>query len=146
MIRAFLFILAASSLFACQGGQPDPESEKILPGPGLPSATLSFQGTLPCADCSGTSTVLTLVPDSLTYHLTEQYLGRPGSEPAFSRTGPYQIEYGLGDDSLAVIYRLDPESATPVFYLQLGDTAVELLDRERRRIDSKSDYRLRMTR
>ena len=90
------FAAAGLSLFlaACQGreqpygtGSENPAADKDAG-----AATLSLAGmyadTVPCNDCQGISTRLTLKPDSL-YELQEVYLGRP--DPVNYRRGPWRV-------------------------------------------------------
>ncbi len=68
----------------------------------------TYQGTLPCADCPGIKTTLTLHWTKVnagknTYTLTEEYLDR-GS---FSSSGEFNTERGFGDDNDATVIILN---------------------------------------
>lgn len=90
------FLAAGLSLFlaACQGreqpygtGSDNPATDKDAGAATLPLAGV-YADTVPCNDCQGISTRLTLKPDSL-YELQETYLGRP--DPVNYRRGPWRV-------------------------------------------------------
>lgn len=66
-----------------------------------------YQGVIPCADCEGIETTLTLAPDR-TYELSMKYLGRPA--PPYSSTGRFEWR----QDGRAIM--LKPREGTPRFY------------------------------
>ena len=146
MKRPFSFFILTIVLSACGTDQSKLPENELLPGPSLPTVTETFTGLLPCNDCPGIRTSLTLFPDSLAYRMTENYSISGDNDSAKSRSGIFQIEYGLGEDSLAVVVRIDPTSAQPGFFLLLGDSALEKLDSTRNRQDSPLAYRLRKIR
>lgn len=65
----------------------------------------TYEGTLPCADCSGIKTVLTLNDDT-TYDLTQEYLEK---EPAFNESGTYTVENDL-------VTLITPSSGNKTYY------------------------------
>ncbi len=142
LIRVFIFL---AILTACSNPTPE-EQETVLPGPFLPSQTESYSGILPCNDCPGIRTSLTLFPDSLAYRLTEDFSVSGEHDSTMTRSGIYQIEYGLGEDTLAVVIRLDPASNQPAFFLLLGDSALEMLDAARSPQANPIAHRLRKNR
>ncbi len=132
-------------LTACTSPPPE-DQEAVLPGPLLPSQIETYSGILPCSDCAGIHTSLSLFPDSLAYRLTEAMPDSGYRDAKKTRSGIYQIEYGLGEDSLAVVIRLDPASDQPDFFLLLGDSALEKLDAARNHQTNPIAYRLRKNR
>lgn len=65
----------------------------------------TYEGTLPCADCSGIKIVLTLNDDT-TYDLTQEYLEK---EPAYDENGTYTVEDGL-------VTLITPSSGEKTYY------------------------------
>lgn len=106
-----------------------------------------YAGTLPCADCDGIVTELTLERDAkgavVGYRLRQTYLtARPG-EREFSSAGPARLVEGIAGNPKAGVLRLEGARADgPMLLLRLSPSALELLDREGRRVDSSHDYRL----
>ncbi|MDX2167326.1 MAG: copper resistance protein NlpE [Deltaproteobacteria bacterium] len=90
-----------------------------------------FAGTLPCADCSGVETELTLASDwdgrSL-YHLKETYVGAPGGPRSVETDGVWISLRGTAVDPTAKVYRLDPESAAPRSFVVIDERTIRLLD------------------
>jgi copper homeostasis protein (lipoprotein) len=105
----------------------------------------TWQGTLPCADCSGIITTLTLYEtapnDTSTaiYKLQRNYIDR-GS---FTGYGYWKILHGTGDDPKAVLYQLDPgKQESTQYYLQVDDNTLEQLDREKKPIQAPMNFKL----
>lgn len=75
-------VLLAAALAGCGGGDDtarasDSSAAASAPAPVALAVPASFTGTLPCADCPGIATTVTLFGDS-TYRLREVYQDRPG--------------------------------------------------------------------
>lgn len=92
--RSFFAVGITLLVVGCQGReQPySTGSDNAAPDKDAGAATLPLAGvytdTVPCNDCQGISTRLTLKPDSL-YELQEAYLGRP--DPVNYRRGPWRV-------------------------------------------------------
>lgn len=99
-----------------------------------------FEGTLPCADCSGLETKLTLLetkPGSGkgTYRMSENYLGK--SKTPIRSTGRWETRTGTPKDPSATVYVLDPDKPQKTqYYLLRPDGSLLTLDRERNEIDA----------
>lgn len=107
-----------------------------------------YWGILPCADCAGIRTELTLTQDSQTnqpqrYELTETHLGTMSQEekPVTTR-GRWSVLRGIDGDPDATVFALDgggvPERARR--FERLSDRELRQLDREGKRIDSSLNY------
>lgn len=68
----------------------------------------TYKGTLPCADCGGIETVITLNPDE-TYNMTTKYLGK--DEKSFNELGDYTWKE---DGNSLILEGIDTE---PVQYM-----------------------------
>src|SRR5678815_1162337 len=87
-----------------------------------------YEGVLPCADCSGLKTELTLYRNARTsapetYKLRETYLGKP----AGTRTtvGKWTILRGTPDNPDATIYQLSPDKPQEVrTFLVVNDNQI----------------------
>jgi len=110
--------------------------------------SVKYRGTLPCADCNGIDTVLTLTSASAsefsggTYSLEMTYLGRSVA-PLVSK-GEWTAVHGMPGNTEATIYELNPdkpEQAT--YYLRVNEGEIRQLDRERLEIDSKLNFTLK---
>lgn len=127
-------------------------------GVGLPAITteieegahpdaLFFQGVLPCADCAGIRTKLTLLPGPRVYVLRETYLGAAeGAHATYTTLGRWGEEPGVLEAMpTAAVLRLDGEpDGPPQAYLARTDRdTLRLLDREGLWIESELPYELR---
>lgn len=83
-----------------------------------------YQGVMPCADCEGIATSLTLNPD-LSYQLTTTYLGKDAT--AFKQQG--QFEW----DAKGAVIRLLNQNDGPALY-QVGENQLFQLDMQGQRI------------
>lgn len=91
---AYLIAFAAIVLLACNGGSAEATVDEEVPtAPDGHNAQLSidyegtYVGLLPCADCEGIETELTLHKDN-TYDLSSKYIGKGDGQP-FVSTGVF---------------------------------------------------------
>ncbi len=108
-----------------------------------------YRGVLPCADCPGIDTILSLFaksPNDLAhtrYVLQRTYQERSNT---LTETGAWTIVRGTPDNPLAAVYQLQPKDGSqPTNFLKISDDEILQLDSERRRIDSKLNFSLRKT-
>ena len=110
-----------------------------------------YAGVLPCADCSGIRTELTLHKDPVTrepraYQLVETYLGSmsPGAERPVTTTGTWSETTGVPGDSVAPVVRLDGGGRADAAraFERLSTQELRLLDRQGARIASTLNYSL----
>jgi copper homeostasis protein (lipoprotein) len=91
----------------CHSTPPIPAADRALP-----VLVGVFTGTVPCADCSGIRTDITLVtsnPDRSsdgTFSLVEHYLGTRTGDRAFRRHGRWSIVKGTKGVPDAIVYQL----------------------------------------
>jgi copper homeostasis protein (lipoprotein) len=134
--------LATGQTFAAQ----DPAPHAPPPGQHVIGV---FVGTLPCADCSGIRTELTLFARGSTssgtasYWLKETYLGRPEKDTTFESGGSWTSEAGQAEPKRTVYRLTEARSRESRLFLKASDDELRLLDRSGHAIESKLDYALR---
>lgn len=94
---------------------------------------ITYKGTLPCADCPGLDTTITLNPDH-TYEMTEIYQDRNEDNPFVSK-GDWTLETGTPQDPNAQVYALTDQNGTTSYYL-LDGNEITSLDSDKNPIDS----------
>lgn len=90
-LSAYFIAFAAMALVACNGGSADatPENE-VTTVPDGHNAQLSldyegsYKGVIPCADCEGIETTITLGKEN-TYELSSKYIGKGDGQPYVSK-------------------------------------------------------------
>lgn len=109
-----------------------------------------YEGVIPCADCDGIKTELSLFQDAAnsennTYTLKETYINSKAKtgDTTFSSTGKWDILRGIKGDQNATVYFLNyDEPDESRYYLKKSETAIMLLDKEQNVISSKLNYTL----
>jgi copper homeostasis protein (lipoprotein) len=113
-------------------------------------ATVSevYEGTLPCADCEGLKTILTLYSDAKTkapksYKLSETYLTNRAGKHNFVTLGQWTILRGTPTNPDATLYQLNPEkSGSPRSFLVVGDNQLKQLGQDLQEIQSNLNFTL----
>lgn len=109
----------------------------------------TFTGTLPCADCQGISTELSLNGgangSSRTYTMKQTYLGKPADKSVVTSSGKWFLAKGNRQDPDAVVLQLIPTAGNidPMYFLQVNDKEVKLLDRQQAEIKSRHNHSLK---
>ncbi|MEK7298655.1 MAG: copper resistance protein NlpE [Candidatus Margulisiibacteriota bacterium] len=110
------------------------------------AAPMMYRGTMPCADCSGIDTTLTLNGDPHatqgTFTSRQVYMG--GRNPrTVSTSGTWTMTHGYGNDPNAMVYTLRSSSnAAPMYYVESGGS-LQMLDRNRQSMPNNGrNYRL----
>jgi copper homeostasis protein (lipoprotein) len=105
----------------------------------------SWQGTTPCADCSGIITTLTLyqkAPNDFTdavYQLHLKYIDRGN----FAHYGSWTVLRGMPGNPDATVYQLDPDKSGKQYYLRVDENTLQQLDGDMKPIDSKLNFTLK---
>jgi uncharacterized lipoprotein NlpE involved in copper resistance len=106
-----------------------------------------YAGTLPCADCRGIRTTVSLyAADRLqtgggSFALSEEFLGTRDGDRRFDTRGRWIILRGTPADVDATVYQLTVNEAKRVLYfLRVGDEVLRLLDNQQREIRSPGNY------
>lgn len=116
-------IVSASFLFSCSSQQStdsktdEKSAEQTAQIAKETSFYGTYEGTLPCADCSGIKTNLTLRDDS-TYDLIEEYLEK--SNGPERRSGVYEVDNDI-------IKLIAPSSGHKTYY-KILDNKIALVD------------------
>ena len=85
-----------------------------------------YSGMMPCADCSGIKTVLTLNRSSqgtpIVYTMMETFIGKPAAGKPRVTAGRWTIEQGDATDKNATVYQLHQAGSTAVTsFVKVGD-------------------------
>lgn len=128
-------------------------AEKNKGGRELDSASAvllgNFEGVIPCADCGGIKTELTLYQDianseNNTYTLKETYLGGKTGDTTFTSTGKWDVLKGTPTDKDAVVYFLNYEEPDDArYFLKQSDSAIIILDKDQKIIATNLNYTLK---
>lgn len=107
----------------------------------------SWQGTTPCADCSGIVTTLTLyqkAPDASTNTLYRQNLNYLGKNTSFTSYGTWKAVHGMPDHPDATVYQLNPgKGHVAQYYWRVDDDSVQMLGSDMKPIDSPMNLTLK---
>lgn len=140
LLLPLLLLLAACGRDDAAPAPPAGDPQAAAPaGAAPPPAGEDFErrwlGVLPCADCDGIQTTLTLRRDGgeASFVLEEVYLG-PDESPRFESRGPWREEAGG-------LYHLDP-GGLGLRLRQVEDGGLELVDSEGRALADGPDYHL----
>jgi predicted secreted protein/uncharacterized lipoprotein NlpE involved in copper resistance len=107
-----------------------------------------WAGTLPCADCSGIRTELTLFAghpqgEPRLYHLRQTYLGTPDGERAFTTLGRWRPAPPPANAPHAIVYELAfDKPGEERWFHATGDGALRELDRLGSEIASNAPHTL----
>lgn len=122
--------------------QTDTTQEQTTPSQSL-SADGPYSGTLPCTDCPGIETTLTLYYDANTkqpikYFLNETYLGQ--TSPLSS-----QGRFTASNKDDQTIIQIEPDDTELTkYFLQVDTNTLRQLDREQKEYSDKSgNYNLK---
>ncbi|MBL7250290.1 copper resistance protein NlpE [Alloalcanivorax sp. C16-2] len=131
-----LGLAATLGLAACQSQPLDPKASSTV-----------YQGVLPCADCAGIKTTLTLYRDqdgeASRFELRQQYLDRGQAGSGQVERGNWVSQRMQLDGQSYPLYVLNPEQPEEQFrFVQNRRNAVEMLNAEGQRIDSDLNYTL----
>ena len=116
-------------------------------GPSAKILSEIYRGTLPCADCSGINTELTLQhhPNAAggTYLLKETYVGAKSNNDSTVETkGNWTTVRGNATDPDATVIELTPDKHVEERFFILKKNKLLMLDRQLKEIISKLNYAL----
>ena len=139
MKKIFLLLALPLMLAACQAPTaPTHEASTMVDTHHTAENSLDwagrYTGLLPCADCEGIQTQLTLHADK-TYVLEEHYVKNGRASHPSSQTGRFQF-----DASHPALIRLDDSTHQRVYFI--GEGYAEARDAQGNKISSQLNYRL----
>ncbi|MHC2991569.1 hypothetical protein OB13_08230 [Pontibacter sp. HJ8] len=129
--------------------RPAAEEKATAPAAALAAPMGTFKGNLPCADCQGITTELSLNGGSngtsRTFTLKQTYQGKPADKGVVTSSGKWFLAKGNKQDPDAVILQLIPTAGNidPMYFLQVSESEVKLLDRQQAEIASRNNYSLK---
>lgn len=142
----YLPLLLLFAVFAaCHGaGKAGQSDSATLEGTSADTASVvTYSGTLPCADCEGIVTELTLrrKPD-LRFSLKETYQGK---NQTFPSEGDYRIIHGTASDPGITVIQLNPDKDKNLqrYFQQVDENELKLLDSDQKTIQSGKNYTLK---
>lgn len=109
----------------------------------------TFVGTIPCADCQGINTELTLKSGdrstSGSFTMKQTYLGKPASKNVVTNSGRWFLAKGNKQNPDAAVLQLIPteDNMELLYFLQVSDSEIKLLDRQQQVIKGKHNYSLK---
>lgn len=122
-LNILLFGVIAMAMLSCTNAKQKQENETVTPEVTTTEVAQNFhgvyEGTLPCADCPGIKTVLTINADS-TYRLTSEYLEK--EDGLFEQQATYTLIHN-GE----VIEFFTPSTGEK-FYYRILDGALAVSD------------------
>jgi uncharacterized lipoprotein NlpE involved in copper resistance len=154
----FLALVLATGCRVSQPALPAKDTEskssalpEKIPSPGqIPQLLGIYTGTLPCADCRGIRTELSIYVKGSnrlaggTYRLKETHLGTPDGNQTFESVGQWTLLRGNMADPNATIYQLNYDQPRDVRnFLRISDEEIRLLDRQQNEIHSQANLTLR---
>ncbi len=133
--RALLASALLSALVvACSGGASRDASSNAGPP--------QYTGELPCADCAGIATTLTLFPGD-SFLVAETYKGTKEGDRNYTSRGVWSSMADAVDPSAGRIVYLSPNQGMPRRFRQLGDSALRQLDKDGKEFQSSANIILR---
>lgn len=143
MKRIYFLILLSAFLVNCSNRKPGGSTTETSAKTRTDS-TESYEGIIPCADCPGIKTTLSLNYSSKNYTLSETYLERNNGK-AFITKGSFDIKprYENNPDADLLILNDDKSGRESYFARFSKDTAfVMMLDADKKPIQSGLNYKL----
>lgn len=142
-MKTYIAAAVLGSAVLITGCQSQPPEE-----PANPTAQkVTYSGMLPCADCSGIRTTLTLYRDQYDnptrFELREDYLSGSKVELSATERGSWEAEKRLQANNEFDVYTINPDDPeADRHYIKDAVNAIEQLDRNGNRIESNMNYRL----
>ena len=138
-MRVAAALLALGALVGCAGSGGD---SPPTPASGVLLGT--YTGILPCADCAGIRTDISLYSEQpagepTRYALRETYIGTRQGDRTVETTGRLTVKRGSASEPDATVYQLDsgkPDAQRN--FVRVGDNELRLLDREQREIKTSA--------
>ncbi len=143
-------LLVGGFLFANSKNTSKKESQTTSPSPvkeKVSALSATFEGMLPCGDCSGLDTKLVLIRDAEfsgdgTYKLTETYTGKD-VKPLQSE-GIWGTLRGTPKDENATVIELNPDKKDQArYFLRVNENEIRQLDNDQNEIEGPMNFTLK---
>jgi copper homeostasis protein (lipoprotein) len=153
-MRRTLFELIAClsvGMAGCRASEPGPASAPSTTSPATSAvSTVRYAGTLPCADCAGIRTELSLSTDAAgqptTYELKQTYLGTMSADGEKPQTTngrwSQEIRSAAGQEMTIVVLDGGGKPQEVKSFERVTDGELRMLDRSQQRIQSTVPYSL----
>jgi predicted secreted protein/uncharacterized lipoprotein NlpE involved in copper resistance len=146
LIRSLL-LSALVLVIACS---QEPSPKRAPPASGATDSIVRmgpYVGTMPCADCSGIRTELSLFAlhpsgQPVLYTLRETYLGTPDGDRTFTSMGRWTTSHGAGGDSSAAVVEIAAEKPEAKRSFARGEGTLRALDRSGAEIETTIPHTL----
>ncbi|WP_266206097.1 copper resistance protein NlpE N-terminal domain-containing protein [Pontibacter kalidii] len=122
-------------------------TKDTAPAMAPPSGT--FRGILACPDCKGVRTELILTGDpkdaNRSFTMRQMYVGKPDDKSVVTGSGKWILAKGNKQNPDAVILQLIPTTGDLdlMYFLQVSETEVRLLNNRQEEIGNSENYSLR---
>lgn len=132
-----------------KAGAAKAEEEAPAEAPVLAPPSGKFMGTIACKDCRGIETELVLNPgakgSSGSFSMKQTYVGRPADKSVVNSSGKWFIARGNKQNPDAVVLQLIPTAGNidPMYFMQVSDNEVKLLNRTQDEIEGSQNYSLK---
>jgi copper homeostasis protein (lipoprotein) len=139
--------LASVALVACQEVRVAPPvtsaDDPVAPAVDVKKVLAVYEGVLPCTECQGVRTELTLFDDDSSYRLVETFRGTPAGDRTVESEGTWTLWRPALRDAERAIYQLHPSGpGTLRNFLIVDERQIRQLDGQEREIDSRANYTL----
>jgi len=136
VVAVLVLVVALAGCAGTGGDSTSPPASAVLLG--------TFTGILPCADCAGIRTDLSLYSEQpggepTRYAMRQTYIGTRQGDRTFESGGRLTVKRGSASEPDATVYQLDsgkPEGQRN--FVRAGENELRLLDREQREIKSSA--------
>ncbi|MBV7528587.1 copper resistance protein NlpE [Chitinophaga sp. sic0106] len=147
LVTALLFLLTT----ACNQAntQKSTADSTIIAGGTTEGQWVTYTGTLPCADCGGILTKLSIneteTDGNRRFKLTETYQATKNGDQDFNSEGAYTVIKGSASDPNAEVIVLNPDKDKNLqrYFQKVSADELRMLDGEQKNIQSNLNYTLK---
>lgn len=148
-MKNLLLLLISIAFIACHNSAKTGGKDNAATADTEVVTTTTYSGVLPCADCEGIATELTLSANAENkenhFTMKETYQGKNLSFPS---EGNFAVLQGTPSDPAATVIQLNPDKDRNLqrYFQKVSGNELRQLDNEMRPIDSKNNYSLKKVR
>lgn len=140
---------SAAKKTAAKGKTTAANAERKTPAPALAPPNGTFRGKFACSDCQEIRTELILTGNSKDangmFTIKQMFVGKPAEKNIVTGSGKWILARGNKQNPEAVILQLIPTEGDLdlMYFLQVSDTEVKLLNNRQEEISDAKNYSLR---